>query len=390
MKGMLLVLVSIVVTILCWGTYGPILKTGQDAMHSGLRPFICVGLAYFVIAVIVPIVLLRSVGEKGHWSATGLFWSLFAGIVTAVGALGIILAYGQRGSPIYVMPLVFGLAPVVNSLVTIWLARSFSQINSVFTAGLILVVAGAVTVLLFTPHAAQKVTVDSLTGMKLTVISKVGDTESTHIYESASREEFLKNQDIPREIRALVPLNPSEWFWVIAFTLLTAICWGVYGPFLHKGQMAMAGSRLRPLLCVGLAYFLIAVIVPAILLSLHPDGSEWFPNSSASGMIWSLAGGAVGAIGALGVIMAFNFGGKPVYVMPLIFGGAPIVNTFVVLAQHGATSHIGPVFVAGLIMTGLGAMTVLMFAPRGHAASPAPVAKASVPSLKETANRTRA
>ena len=39
-------------------------------------------------------------------------------------------------------------------------------------------------------------------------------------------------------------------------------------------------------------------------------------------------GGAAGALGALGIIMAFNFGGKPVYVMPLIFGGAPVVNTF--------------------------------------------------------------
>ena len=42
------------------------------------------------------------------------------------------------------------------------------------------------------------------------------------------------------------------------------------------------------------------------------------------GTAWSLGGGAVGAIGALGVIMAFNLGGKPVYVMPLVFGGAPV------------------------------------------------------------------
>ena len=37
-----------------------------------------------------------------------------------------------------------------------------------------------------------------------------------------------------------------------------------------------------------------------------------------------------GAIGALGIILAFNFGGKPVYVMPLVFGGAPVITTLLV------------------------------------------------------------
>ncbi len=49
---------------------------------------------------------------------------------------------------------------------------------------------------------------------------------------------------------------------------MAAFCWGVYGPVLHKGQMAMQGSRLRPFICVGLAYFLIAVLVPLALLGL--------------------------------------------------------------------------------------------------------------------------
>ena len=105
---------------------------------------------------------------------------------------------------------------------------------------------------------------------------------------------------------------------MLTFTLMTAVCWGVYGPTLHKGQMAMAGSRLRPFLLVGISYFLVAVILPYLILAAAPDHGSW----SFSGTLWSLAGGAAGAIGALGVIMAFNFGGKPIYVMPLIFGGA--------------------------------------------------------------------
>ena len=46
------------------------------------------------------------------------------------------------------------------------------------------------------------------------------------------------------------------------------------------------------------------------------------------------------------MIMAFNSGGKPVYVMPLVFGGAPVVNT---LAKSGF-ENIGGLFLAGLIL----------------------------------------
>ncbi len=107
---------------------------------------------------------------------------------------------------------------------------------------------------------------------------------------------------------------------VITFALMTALAWGAYGPTLHRGQMAMAGSRLRPFICVGVAYFLIAVLVPFLLLRLGAEPADL--AFTWSGSLWSLLGGATGALGALGIIMAFNFGGKPIFVMPLVFGGA--------------------------------------------------------------------
>ena len=113
--------------ILSWGVYGPMLKQGQTEMHGAWRPFMCVGLAYFVIAVVVPLVLLQLFGEKGHWSASGTGWSMVAGVCGAVGALGLILAAKNGGNMLYVMPLVFGGAPVVNSIVTIYLAGPISR-----------------------------------------------------------------------------------------------------------------------------------------------------------------------------------------------------------------------------------------------------------------------
>ena len=83
------------------------------------------------------------------------------------------------------------------------------------------------------------------------------------------------------------------------------------------------------------------------------------------GSFWSLAAGAAGAIGALGVILTFNFGGKPIYVMPLIFGGAPVVNTIFSAASSGDLQDLQAEFLAGLILVIAGAAVVLVFAPRG-------------------------
>lgn len=151
-----------------------------------------------------------------------------------------------------------------------------------------------------------------------------------------------------------------------AFTMLaialTVFCWGIYGPVLHKGQQAMGGSRLRPLICVGLAYFVIAVVVPGVLLYLRGEQGE----PTTMGIFWSLAGGAAGAIGALGIILAFNFGGKPSYVMPLVFGCAPVVNAFFSIYMARQWGEMKPAFLAGLILVALGAFMVLFFAPKAH------------------------
>jgi hypothetical protein len=53
---------------------------------------------------------------------------------------------------------------------------------------------------------------------------------------------------------------------VLLSVAMAMFSWGAYGPVLHRGQAAMEGSRLRPLICIGVAYFLIAVLVPLALL----------------------------------------------------------------------------------------------------------------------------
>jgi hypothetical protein len=114
-----------------------------------------------------------------------------------------------------------------------------------------------------------------------------------------------------------------------------------------------------------MAYFVIAVIVPIIALQLYGERGSW----TTSGIFWSSAAGAAGAIGALGIILAFAVGGRPIYVMPLVFGCAPVINVFYSVTRHGLWKELNPFFVAGLILVAVGASTVLVFAPKPHAAS---------------------
>jgi hypothetical protein len=332
-------LAAIALTAFCWGAYGPVLHFGREAMHSSLRPFMCVGAAYFLIAVLIPSLLLARGGERGGWTTKGVVWSLLAGVAGALGALGVILALGFGGKPIYVMPLVFGGAPVVNTLLTAFMNRAFGQLKAPFLAGLLLVVTGAVTVLVFKPQATP--------------------------HAAPAPAAVAADAEQPAAEPAKTPQRKAERFVeILLATCMTLFCWGAYGPVLHRGQAAMGGSRLRPLLCIGIAYFLIAVLVPLALLRPMGDTGNW----GLGGTMWSLAAGTLGAVGALGTILAFNCGGKPFTVMPVVFGCAPVINTLTTLAlAHTPTSAISPFFLAGMLVVAVGAATVLLFGPRGHA-----------------------
>ena len=161
---------------------------------------------------------------------------------------------------------------------------------------------------------------------------------------------------------------------LFAAIALTVLCWGMYGPVLQWGQLWMSTipgvpARLRPFVCVGLAYFLIGVIVPSLWLHFQGEKGDW----TIRGIVLSFAGGALGALGALGIILAFTFGGRPVYVMPLVFGGAPVINTLFAVKAYGGLGNYAALFLAGLILVVAGAAIGLVMEPRGDApkASPA-------------------
>src|SRR4026209_2056946 len=114
--------------------------------------------------------------------------------------------------------------------------------------------------------------------------------------------------------------RPKSMWWIV-FVAGAVLSWGAYGALLHQGQTAL-GNPLKALLCVGVAYFLIGVLVPVAALGAQGGLSDF----NRTGLITATIAGALGAAGAACIIYSFRFGGLPLYVMPLVFRGGPLVN----------------------------------------------------------------
>jgi hypothetical protein len=163
------------------------------------------------------------------------------------------------------------------------------------------------------------------------------------------------------------------------FSIVTAFFWGTYGPILHKGSYYMESyvpkdpenpklarplGRMRPFLCVGLAYFVIAIVAPAVMVQVFgvERGNGIASGWTFSGITWSFAGGAVGALGAFALIMALN-NGPPARVMPIVFGIAPLISVGFGMYLNKTLDKISPFFFVGMILLIFGAITVLATAP---------------------------
>jgi hypothetical protein len=145
--------------------------------------------------------------------------------------------------------------------------------------------------------------------------------------------------------------------WIV-FVAGAVLSWGAYGALLHQGQVQL-GNPLKALLCVGVAYFLIGVLIPVAALSAQRSLGSF----NSRGLVMATIAGALGAAGAACIIWAFKTGGLPVYVMPLVFGGAPIVNVLITMALHPPRSAINPMLYLGFLLASVGAAMVLYFRP---------------------------
>jgi len=145
--------------------------------------------------------------------------------------------------------------------------------------------------------------------------------------------------------------------WLL-YVLLAGLSWGTYVPIIFYGgsELGFPGkpvapaSRILAILCVGMAYFVMAVVVPTILFVSGQQ--KWSDvNPTTNGLVFSSLAGIAGAVGAICVVFAskaamdagraaqeddptFNPATYRMYIAPLIFGLAPVINTIVSLVWH--------------------------------------------------------
>jgi hypothetical protein len=83
--------------VLSWGAYGALLHQGQTQLGNPLKALLCVGVAYFLIGILIPVGALGSQGQLNSFNSKGLITATIAGALGAIGAACIIWAFRNGG-----------------------------------------------------------------------------------------------------------------------------------------------------------------------------------------------------------------------------------------------------------------------------------------------------
>ena len=76
----------VVGAVVSWGMYGAMLHQGQVRLQNPMKALLCVGAAYFLVGVLVPVATLYSQGALGGFNSSGTAIAVVAGALGAAGA----------------------------------------------------------------------------------------------------------------------------------------------------------------------------------------------------------------------------------------------------------------------------------------------------------------
>lgn len=155
------VLAFVAGAVISWGVYVPTVHRAAEQLHSSLRAFLFVGVAYFLTAVLIPLALIfifnydpTTKGQAPNFNFGPISWGIAAGVAGAAGALCVIFAATNagKGGALYVAPLVFAGAPIINTIVTMTVFHPVKKLPEMpFFLGLVLAAAGAALVMIYKP-----------------------------------------------------------------------------------------------------------------------------------------------------------------------------------------------------------------------------------------------
>ncbi len=180
----------------------------------------------------------------------------------------------------------------------------------------------------------------------------------------------------------------------LAFVIGAGLCWGTYVPLIAFGGKSLAaspvgiGNRLAAIICVGVAYVVLAIVIPLIRFVISgTENLQWTTN----GVVFSSLAGVAGAAGAICVV--FATAAAPLedrlYIAPLIFTLAPIINSLLSLFWHPSKDnpwHFGApkvppssLFYVGIVLAAAGTFLVLYSKEKSDTPPPKSAATSSVP-----------
>ncbi len=144
----------VLATVVFWGAYVPMIHHGQHAFgtkNSALRTFLFIGLAYFLVSAVVLAYTVLAKAEPLAFTRGGVSLSIAAGVLGALGALGIVFAIKSGGKPLAVAPLVFAGAPIMSTFVAMMWDKPDKPPALMFYVGIATAALGAAMVLRFRP-----------------------------------------------------------------------------------------------------------------------------------------------------------------------------------------------------------------------------------------------
>lgn len=307
----------ILLTMVSWGIYGPILgKAGVAFGGSAALSLTMIGLGYVLLGVIGGALLLRTgvVPDKGNWNRPAFGKGFVAGLLGVGGNLALIIALKLYHRPEVVMPLLFGGVQLGNTVFTCLDLKAWPRRG--FLVGVLALMAGVVLALTYRPaaqHAGEQV----------------------------------------------------NW-WFLVFVAVVWVCWGKYGVQVHAATMAFGRSGIRSMVALSSAYGVVAFLGG---LAVYFAGIEEGAAITSAGLSRGTLAGVITTAGAWGVVFGNRYvKGGPTIVMPLVFAGAPVVNSFYVMwANDVSPADIDIRFWLGLLIIIVGGYLVLANKPAARA-----------------------
>ena len=102
-------------------------------------------------------------------------------------------------------------------------------------------------------------------------------------------------------------MNSFPWW---GYVILAGLSWGTYVPLIFFGGGELnatktgMGGRLMAIVCVGVAYLVLAIIIPVVIFLMNQQAWKEVNSSNTGGYVFAGLAGVMGAVGAICVVFA--------------------------------------------------------------------------------------